>query len=279
VRTLSLGYSPCPNDTFIFYALVHGKIDRESFVFREVLEDVETLNQMARQERLDITKVSFHAFGHLRDAYCLLRSGGALGKGCGPLVIARDACTMKDLRGKTIAIPGTLTTAFLLLQVFDPELKKHIKVMPFHRIIDAVQNGEADAGLLIHESRFTYQRSDVKQVIDLGAWWEQETGLPIPLGCIIARRDLGIDLLQKIEALIRKSLEYGFSKSDEPKTYIKSYAQELEDRVIEQHISLYVNQYSLDIGDEGVRAVEELFRRAAGQGIIPESSQPLFPSS
>jgi 1,4-dihydroxy-6-naphthoate synthase len=275
-QTLSLGYSPCPNDTFIFYALVHGKIDTLGIVYKEILEDVETLNQMAQQAKLDITKVSFHAFGLLRDRYCLLGSGGALGKGCGPLVVAKDACSMRDLRGKTIAIPGELTTAFLLLQVFDPELKQKIKIMPFHRIIDAVKNREADAGLIIHESRFTYQREGLECVIDLGAWWEQETGLPLPLGCIIARRELGRELVQKTDALIRKSLEYAFSNSKETETYIKRHAQELDEHVIDQHIRLYVNDYSLDIKDDGLHAVEELFRRAADQGIIPKSPHPLF---
>ncbi len=275
-RTLALGYSPCPNDTFIFYALVHGKIDTSDIAYKEILEDVETLNRMAQQARLDITKVSFHAFGHLRDTYCLLRSGGALGRGCGPLVVARDECTMRNLRGKTIAIPGELTTAFLLLQIYDPELKKNIKVMPFHRIIDAVKSGEADAGLIIHESRFTYQQKGLAQIMDLGAWWEQETGLPIPLGCIIAKRDLGKELVQETDAVIRKSVEYAFSQSEETKTYIKRHAQEFDESVIDQHIRLYVNDYSLDIKDEGVHAVEELFRRAAEQGIIPKSSQTLF---
>lgn len=275
-RTLSLGYSPCPNDTFIFYALVHGKIDTGGIGFRELLEDVETLNRLAQQAELDITKVSFHAFGLLRDTYCLLRSGGALGKGCGPLVVARATCSMKDLRGKTIAIPGELTTAFLLLRIFDPELKQKIRIMPFYRIIDAVKSGEADAGLIIHESRFTYQQAGLAQVMDLGAWWEQETGLPIPLGGIIARRDLGMELVQRTDALIRKSLEYAFSSSEETKTYIKRHAQELDERVIDQHIRLYVNDYSLDIKDEGLHAIEALFRRAAEQGIMPRSSQPLL---
>lgn len=275
-RTLSLGYSPCPNDTFIFYALVHRKIDTSDIVYKEILEDVETLNKMAQQAKLDITKASFHTFGLLRDTYCLLRSGGALGKGCGPLVVARDVCFMQDLKGKTIAIPGELTTAFLLLQIYDPELKQRIKIMPFHQIIDAVKSGEADAGLIIHESRFTYQQEGLHSVIDLGAWWEQETGLPIPLGCIIARRDLGKELVQKTDALILKSLEYAFSHSEETKTYIKHHAQELDEGVIEQHIRLYVNDFSLDIKDEGLHAVEELFRRATEQGLIPRSSQPLF---
>ncbi len=276
MRTLSLGYSPCPNDTFIFYALVHGKIDTSDIAYKEILEDVETLNRMAQQAKLDITKVSFHAFGYLRDTYCLLRSGGALGKGCGPLVVARDNCSMQDLKGKTIAIPGELTTAFLLLQIFDPELKQRVKVMPFYQIIDAVKSGEAEAGLIIHESRFTYQQEGLQQIMDLGAWWEQETGLSIPLGCIIARRDLGRDLVQKTDSLIRRSLEYAFSNSKETKTYIKQHAQELDEQVIDQHIRLYVNDYSLDIRNDGVHAVEELFRRATEQGIIPKSSHPLF---
>jgi len=275
-RTLTLGYSPCPNDTFIFYALVHNRIDTDGLIFKEVLEDVETLNQMARQARLDITKVSFHAFAHLRGSYCLLRSGGALGKGCGPLVVAREEYDMKDLRGKTIAIPGDLTTAFLLLRVFDPALKDRVRVMPFHRVIDAVKRGDADAGLIIHESRFTYRREGLRQVIDLGEWWEKETSLPIPLGCIIARRELGRDLVQKTDALIRASLSYAFNNRDETKTYIRSHAQELDDSVIDQHIQLYVNAYSLDIGEDGTRAAQELFRRASEQGIVPPSSQPLF---
>jgi 1,4-dihydroxy-6-naphthoate synthase len=276
MRTLTLGYSPCPNDTFIFYALVHNRIVAGDLRFTEVLEDVETLNRMAAQRRLDITKVSFHAFGHLRDHYCLLRAGGALGKGCGPLVVARDPHDMKDLRGRTIAIPGYLTTAFLLLQVFDPSLRDHVIAMPFHRIIDAVAHGEADAGLIIHESRFTYQREGLKQVIDLGEWWEHETGLPIPLGCIIARRALGETLVRKTDALIRESLAFALSHRSETREYIRSHARELEDSVIDRHIQLYVNDFSLDIGEEGIQAVEELFERAAVQGIIAKSSRPLF---
>jgi len=279
LRTITLGYSPCPNDTFIFYALVHGRIETGGLTFREVLDDVETLNQMARQTRLDMTKVSFHAFAHLRHAYCLLRSGGALGRGCGPLVVARDPYDMKDLRGRTIAIPGELTTAFLLLQIFDPALKEHVRIMPFHRIIGAVKQGETDAGLIIHESRFTYQREGLRQVADLGAWWEQETRLPLPLGCIIARRSLGGVLVQQTDALILESVAYAFSNRQETKDYVRSHSQELEDSVIDRHIQLYVNDYSRDIGEDGISAVQELFRRAAALGIVPLSSQPLFLSS
>lgn len=275
MKDLTLGYSPCPNDTFIFYALVHRKIDVGDLHFREILEDVETLNQMARRAELDITKISFHAYGHLRDAYCLLRSGAAIGKGCGPLVVSKKYQQMRDLRGRRIAVPGRLTTAFLLLQLFDPTLKERVIFMPFHRIIDAVRNDEADAGLIIHESRFTYQEAGLQQVVDLGEWWEKETGLPIPLGGIIAKRELGEGRINEIEKDIRKSLEYAFANSAEPKAYIKKHSQEIEDSVIEQHVGLYVNAYSLDIGGDGIRAVDKLFRLAEEKGIIKRSSRPL----
>jgi 1,4-dihydroxy-6-naphthoate synthase len=275
MKDLTVGYSPCPNDTFIFYALVHGKIDAGDLHFREILEDVETLNRMAGRAELDVTKISFHAFGHLRETYGLLRAGAALGKGCGPLVVSKKYRLMEDLRGKKIAIPGRLTTAFLLLQLFDPSLKESVVEMPFHRIIGAVRNEEVDAGLIIHESRFTYEAAGLLRIADLGEWWEKQSGLPIPLGGIIAKRALGMDLLKRIESGIRRSLEYAFANSSEPKSYIKGHSQELEDSVIEQHISLYVNHYSLDIGAEGMHAAEELFRLAEEKGIISRSPRPL----
>jgi 5,8-dihydroxy-2-naphthoate synthase len=275
-KTLSLGYSPCPNDTFIFYALVHGKILTEGITCREILEDVETLNQMARRSELDITKASFHAYGHLREQYCLLRSGGALGKGCGPLLVAGENIGIEDLGKKTIAVPGRLTTALLLLRIFGFSSEENIRVMPFDRIIESVKSGRTDFGLIIHESRFTYQRAGLKKVMDLGEWWEEETGLPLPLGGILAKRDLGGPLIGKVGRLIRKSVEYAFSHRAEPLSYIRQHSQEMEEEVIKKHISLYVNSYSLDVSDEGVRAVEELFRRSEEKGIIPRSAQPLF---
>jgi 1,4-dihydroxy-6-naphthoate synthase len=276
MKTLSLGYSPCPNDTFIFYALVHGRIPTDGLTFREILEDVETLNQRARRSELDVTKASFHAYGHLRERYCLLCSGGALGKGCGPLLVARENIGIEDLGKRTVAVPGKLTTALLLLRIFGFSSEENIRVMPFDRIIDAVKSGRTDFGLIIHESRFTYEKAGLKKVMDLGEWWEKETGLPLPLGGILAKRELGRPLTQKIEALIRESVEYAFSKRAEPLSYIKKHSQEMEEEVIEKHIMLYVNSYSLDVGDEGVLAVEELFRRSEEKGIIPRSSQPLF---
>jgi len=277
MRTLSLGYSPCPNDTFIFYALVHGKIDAGGLQFKEILLDVETLNRMALKGKFDITKVSYNAFGNLRDDYCLLRSGGALGRGCGPLLVARgQESGVRSLKNKKIAIPGELTTAYLLLQLYDPDLKKNIKVMPFNMIIDAVKKGEVDAGLIIHESRFTYPSYGLKKIIDLGEWWERETGLLIPLGCIIAKRSLGIDVIGKVERLIRESVQYAMSRPEMLGVkYIKKHSQELYDSVIAEHINLYVNDYSIDIGNDGIRAVRKLLDMAEERGIIKKSATPL----
>jgi len=276
MRTLSLGYSPCPNDTFIFYALVHKKIDTNDLNFREILLDVETLNRKALKGELDITKISYNAFGNLRDEYCLLRSGGAIGRNCGPLVVARERYEMKDLKGKMIAIPGELTTAYLLLQLYNPDFKKNIKAMPFNKIMQAVKDGEVDAGLIIHESRFTYPSYGLKKIIDLGEWWEKETGLPIPLGCIIAKRSLGSYLIKKVDAMIKDSVLYAMSRRDEPVEYIKAHSQELNDSVINQHINLYVNDYSIDIGEDGIKAVEKLFAIAEERGIIKKSAKPIL---
>ncbi|MBI5098211.1 MAG: 1,4-dihydroxy-6-naphthoate synthase [Nitrospirae bacterium] len=274
MKTLTLGYSPCPNDTFIFYALIHRRIDTSDFKFKEILLDVETLNQKALNADLDLTKISYHAFGHLRDKYCLLRAGGALGKGCGPLVVAKHDYSMEELRGKKIAIPGKLTTAFLLLQLFDSAfclLPSAFVEMPFHKIMDAVAKEEVDAGLIIHESRFTYPSYGLKQVLDLGEWWEKDTGLPIPLGCVIAKQALGESMNIRINALIRQSVEYAFKNRSEPAEYIKKHSQELSDEVINRHIDLYVNDYSLDIGQDGEKAVKELLSRAEDAGIIPKA--------
>ena len=275
-RTFTLGYSPCPNDTFIFYALVHKKIKAGDLKFAEMLEDVETLNQLALRSELDITKVSFHAYGHLQDNYCLLHSGGALGKGCGPLVVANENYDITDLKGKKIAVPGMFTTAFLLLQIFDISLKENIITIPFNKIIDAVKNGDVSAGLVIHESRFTYEKAGLKKIIDLGEWWESKTDLPVPLGGIAAKRILGNNVIHSIDMLLRKSIEYALSNKHETTSYIKKHSQEMEDAIIEKHINLYVNNYSLDLGNDGIQAVERLFEEAAELGIIKKSAMPLF---
>lgn len=286
MKSLTLGYSPCPNDTFIFYAMVHKKIDTRDLLFKEVLRDVETLNQMALSSELDITKISYHAYGHLRKEYCLLRAGGALGRGCGPLVIAKHKFTMEELHTKRIAIPGKLTTAYLLLQLYDSRPGSqpsavnaqtiNLVVMPFHKITEAIADEKVDAGLIIHESRFTYPSYGLRQIMDLGQWWERETGLPIPLGGIISKRTLGDDLNNRINETLQHSIEFAFSNRSEPMGYIKKHSQELAEDVISQHVNLYVNDFSLDVGQEGEKAVTELLSRAEDAGIIPESREPLF---
>ena len=271
---LRLGYSPCPNDTFIFYALMHGRIPLHWFSIQEELADVETLNRRALAGELDLTKISYHAFGHLRSEYALLRSGGALGRGCGPLVVARQATSLERLRGKRIAIPGELTTANLLLQLHGAGYER-LQVLPFDKIVAAVASGSVDAGVIIHESRFTFTEHGLVAVEDLGAWWEELTGLPIPLGGILARRSLGREVIQEVENAIRASVGYAFDHPQEARSYIRAHAQELDDAVINQHINLYVNHFSLDLGEEGLAAVHELLHRAAAAGIIPPSSLPL----
>lgn len=274
-QILTIGYSPCPNDTFIFYALIHDKVRIPGIEFRERLEDVETLNRLALEGALDITKISYHALGHLRERYALLRSGGALGKGCGPLIVARPGTTLPDLKQGTIAIPGRLTTAYLLLRLYDPSLRNVI-VMTFDEIMDAVSKGTVTAGLIIHESRFTYPLYRLEKLLDLGEWWEQYSGLPIPLGGILGKRSLGRDLLIAIEAGIRESLAYAWAYSEEVLSYCRQHSQEMDEQVMKSHINLYVNDFSLDLGKNGLAAVRRLFEEAEAGGVFPGSEKPLL---
>jgi len=269
---LSLGYSPCPNDTFIFYALVHGCLDGAPRV-HEVLEDIETLNGMASRRELDVVKVSFHALGHLLSDYCLLHAGGALGQGCGPLVVARDKVC--DLSACRVAIPGRMTTAALLVQLYAPELKDVVE-LPFHHILEAVRTGDVDAGVIIHESRFTYQALRLQKVVDLGEWWESTTGHPIPLGGIAARRDLGADRIAGIDAALRNSIEYAHAHPEKVRDYVAANAQEMAREVMEAHIALYVNDHTLDYGCDGEAAIADLLTRAVRAGILPDAATPLF---
>ena len=270
----SLGYSPCPNDTFIFYALVRGRLPGAPG-FREVLEDIETLNGMAGRGELDVVKVSFHALARLREEYCLLRSGGALGRGCGPLVVAREALSPVELGGLRVAVPGALTTAALLLRLFAPDSPAPA-ILPFHEIMPAVRDGRVDAGVIIHESRFTYADYGLRQIVDLGEWWERETGRPIPLGGIAARRNLGAEAVAAIDRALRRSVEYAHAHPEETREYVAAHAQEMERAVVESHIALYVNDFTLDYGSEGTAAIEELMRRAARAGVVAAGDQPLF---
>lgn len=264
---LSLGFSPCPNDTFIFDALVHRRIDANGLRFRERLEDVETLNRMARSGELDVTKASYGAIPFLLDEYVLLRSGGALGRGCGPLVVAREPMRMQDLRGKRIAIPGRFTTANLLLRLRDPALPEGIETV-YSEIMPAVARGEVDAGLIIHEGRFTYADHSLTALLDLGEWWERETGSPIPLGGILARRSLGEATIRTIEDAIRRSVEHAFAHPADSAEYVRRHAQEMDPAVVRQHIELYVNCFSVDLGADGEAAVRKLLDRGAAANVF-----------
>jgi 1,4-dihydroxy-6-naphthoate synthase len=272
--TLSLGYSPCPNDTFIFTPWIEGKIKGAPQV-REHLQDIESLNQAALAQQIDVVKVSFHAFGHLRDNYCLLHSGGALGRGCGPLVVARESWPGSALREKSVAIPGELTTAALLVRLFAPALER-VRVMPFHHILGAVRDGVVDAGVIIHESRFTYPRYGLCQVVDLGEWWERETGHAIPLGGIAIRRQLGDGVIRGVDGALAASIAYAHAHVEEVWPTVRCHAQEMEDDVMRQHIALYVNDFTRDYGAEGEAAIRHLLQTAEALGIVPPSEQPLF---
>jgi len=272
-RELSLGFSPCPNDTYIFHALVHNRVPLHHVAFLPpVLDDVETLNRWALEARLDVTKLSFHALGHVLDRYVMLSAGAALGRGCGPLLVSRPGCVLDPGRS-TIAIPGTYTTAALLLKLFEPQVA-NLRVMRFEEIMPTVAKGRVDAGVIIHESRFTYSDHGLVAVQDLGEWWEELTDLPIPLGCIAAKTELPEQMITEVDSSIRASLMWAGNHPGESLQYIRSHAQEMEDTVLQSHIALYVNEYSLDIGDEGRAAIRELLRRGIEAGIFPSTGQP-----
>lgn len=255
--TLTLGFSPCPNDTFIFDALVNKRIDTEGFDFEVHLEDVQTLNSWALQGKLDLSKISYGVLPLVTEKYRLLESGGALGKGVGPLLIAKKPIPAEKIPDCTIAIPGQNTTAHLLFSLAHPAAVKK-EFMIFSAIEDAVLSGQVDCGVIIHENRFTYQQKGLVKLADLGEYWEKTTGAPIPLGGILAKKDLAPGIAEKIDALIRKSLEYSFKNYPALSDYVKQHAQEMEEQVMRQHIDLYVNNYSLNLGEDGHRAVQTL---------------------
>jgi 1,4-dihydroxy-6-naphthoate synthase len=274
-RLFTLGYSPCPNDTFIFYALAQGRIDLLPDAFSVLLADVEVLNQKARQHELDISKVSINALAHLLDEYWLLRAGGALGRGCGPLVVAREPLGMEELRDQPMAIPGKLTTANLLLQLHGEHHGERIE-MAFDQIMPAVSRGDVSAGVVIHEGRFTYGAMGLHAVLDLGAWWESSTALPLPLGGIVMKRSLGADAARSVEAKIRASLLYARLHHQEAWPYILAHAQELEPAVIQRHIDTFVNDFSVNVSSEGERAIRALVQAACRQAGTAFPVGPLF---
>jgi 1,4-dihydroxy-6-naphthoate synthase len=256
VRTLRFGFSPCPNDTFAFHALVHGLVEAP-FRVEPVLLDIEELNLRAQHGELELTKLSFGALAGVGDRYRLLRSGAALGFGCGPLVVAREQIGLEEAAGGPIAVPGLQTTAFLLLRRFAPALGEVVGLRYDH-ILGAVEKGDAKAGLIIHESRFTYAEHGLVRVCDLGELWEQETGLPVPLAGICARSDLDAEMRIAAERAIRSSVEYAFAHPEASDEYVRVNAQELSAEVRRAHIGLYVNETSIDLGERGMRAIESI---------------------
>ena len=273
---LRLGFSPCPNDTFIFHALVHGLLsdpEASGLEFDVALADVEALNLMADAGELDVAKISYHAYGYLADRYVLLPAGGALGQGVGPLVVARDS--KLDLSGRRIAIPGGRTTANLLLRLWRPEDAELVEFR-YDRIMPAVVAGEVDAGLIIHESRFTYPDYGLQEVVDLGTWWEQEVGELVPLGAIAARRSLGEATLARLTRLIRSSLAHAWRDPAASAEYVAEHAQEMEPQVRQRHIDLYVNRYSRDVGPRGAAAARRLLQLGHERGLFAPVPEPLF---
>ena len=302
---LSLGFSPCPNDTFIFDAMIHQKIDTEGLSFDVVFDDVETLNQKAFSAELDITKLSYHAYAYLTEQYVLLHAGSALGFGVGPLLICNNedyisADLVADLQPPTsdlrphtsylipptsdlqpptpnlrIGIPGKYTTANFLLSLALPEAKNKIE-MKFFEIESALLNHQIDMGVIIHENRFTYQEKGLKKIIDLGQFWEDLTQGPIPLGGIMVKRELPENIKQKVNRIIKRSVQYAFDHPESGMDFICSLSQEMSKEVINKHIELYVNKFSIDLGEVGRNAVQTFFEQAHKLGIIPETKQNLF---
>ncbi|HEY0666790.1 MAG TPA: 1,4-dihydroxy-6-naphthoate synthase [Sphingobacteriaceae bacterium] len=277
---LTLGFSPCPNDTFIFDALIHQKIDTEGLTFDVTFDDVETLNQKALKQELDITKLSFHAFAYVVDKYSLLDSGSALGFGVGPLLISKNEISdvQNSISDLKVGIPGKLTTANFLFSLAFPQSKNKAE-MVFSEIEPALLDDNIDLGLIIHENRFTYQEKGLKKVMDLGEYWEKLTNSPIPLGGIMINRNLPEDVKLKVNRLIKESVEYAFANPKSSLDFIRSHSQEMSEEVMYKHIELYVNKYSVNLGEDGRKAVKTLFSKALNAGVIPSSTKDLFLTS
>ena len=262
MTSLDITFSTCPNDTFIFHAMLHGCIDTCGLKFIPHMHDVEVLNKKAFLSTFHITKLSFYAYLQLKESYEILNSGSALGYGCGPLLVGRTSDNFTP--EAKIAIPGEYTTAYLLLKLWNPEIH-NVEAIRFDRILEGVRSGKYEAGLIIHEGRFIYPEYNCKEIVDLGKWWEEETRMPIPLGCIAVRKNrTGISLKNEIESVIRNSVQYALDNRGASRAFLKAHAQELDDKVIDGHIDLYVNNFTLSLGDTGrkaIQALEEMTRR------------------
>ena len=274
---LSLGFSPCPNDCFMFDAIVNRRIDLEGLAFAVRLEDVEALNKAAFAAHVDVTKLSYHAYAYCADRYVLLDAGSALGRNCGPLLISKRPISKEEVVAGNlkVAIPGKYTTANFLLGLAFPAARDRTELV-FSEIEPALLAGRFDAGLIIHENRFTYEAKGLRKIIDLGEFWEAETGAPIPLGGIVIKRWLPDEVKERVNRVLRRSVEYAFAHRADSLPFVREHAQEMSEDVMYRHIDLYVTEYSIDLGPEGRRAVELLFERARTTGIVPAINSPLF---
>lgn len=272
---LTLGFSTCPNDTFIFDAMVHNRVDTEGLTFETVMADVEELNRLAFAGEIDITKLSYAAYAQLTSQYVLLDAGSALGRNNGPLLISKTKIYPDEVPNLRIAIPGEHTTANLLLSVAYPNVKEKKEYL-FSDIEEVVLSGEMDAGLIIHENRFTYQKRGLKKILDLGEYWEETTGSPIPLGGIVVNRNLPREVQEKVNRVMKRSVEYAYEQPDASYPFVKLYAQEMEESVMRSHIDLYVNEFTRNLGEEGKQAVRTLYSKAEELGIIPKMERSIF---
>jgi 1,4-dihydroxy-6-naphthoate synthase len=266
---IRIAHSPDSDDAFMFYALAKDKLDTGKFHFTHTLQDIETLNRKALNGEYEITAISFHAYVYIADKYMLLPSGASMGDRYGPMIVARQPWSQDSLRGKKIAIPGTLTTAYLALRLFQPEFEA--VVIPFDQIMNEVQQGSVDAGLIIHEGQLTYANQQLHKIVDLGEWWYQVTRLPLPLGGNVVRRDLGMDDIREISRLLKASIQYALDHRQEALHYAMQFARDLDTKTADRFVGMYVNERTLDYGAEGRKAVQELFDRAYAAKIIPNS--------
>ena len=265
-QLITVGHSPDPDDAFMFYALAHDKIDTGNLRFRHELQDIETLNRRALRGELEVTAISIHAYAQLLDKYALLPSGCSMGDRYGPMVVARQPLSVEELRSARIAVPGTLTTAFLTLRLLLGELT--YQVLPFDKILDAVAAGRCDAGLIIHEGQLTFQNQGLHLVVDLGVWWQEKTGLPLPLGGNVVRRDLGADTIRNISRLLKESIRYALAHRDDALVYALKYARDMDKSLADRFVGMYVNDWTLDYGPRGRAAVQRLLDEAHKAGVI-----------
>ena len=276
-RRITVAHSPDADDAFMFYALAHGKVADPDVEFVHVLKDIQTLNEQAFRGEYDVTAVSFHAYAYLSDRYALLPHGASVGDGYGPMIVAREPMPSEALHDKRIGIPGKLTTAVLAMELWRPGLNQ--VVVPFDQIPDAVLAGQVDAGLIIHEGQVTYRRLGLHKVVDLGEWWTGETGLPLPLGGNVIRKDLGVDLMHRISRLLRESIQYGLAHRDDALAHAMQYGRDLDRPLADRFVGMYVNQWTLDYGERGRQAVRLLLRRGHAEGILPHPVEPEFVES